>query len=48
MHSEFENQLEKMYAYTQPLHHKQDMTKDQFLSRVKLVFLLLDWLPNQG
>ena len=33
---------------TQPLHHAKDMTQGQFLSRVKLVFLLTDWLPYQG
>ena len=28
-----------LYVFTQPLHNEQDVTKDQFLSRVKLVWI---------
>ena len=28
-----------MYVFTQPFHHRQDVTQDQFLSRVQLVWI---------
>ena len=28
-----------MYAFTQPLHHGQDVTQGQFLSRAKLIWI---------
>ena len=43
---------ELMYAFIQLLHHGQNVTQGQYfkLSEVslKLIFLLLDWLPNHG
>ena len=38
-----------LYVFTQPLHHKQNVTQDQFLAGMNSeIFFLIGWLPYQG
>ena len=39
--------IQMLYVFTQPLHHGQKAKQGQCLSKVQLVFLILDRLPNQ-